>query len=96
MQQQRKKKKKRIVIVQMQKMEKMVWSVSQKNNRKGEGSKRASAFVSQEIQSIHAKQVLFLIMPNMPPVSCLEEWLYLRCSERGVEDESGAYPVQLS
>lgn len=49
----------------------------QKNNRKGEGSKRESAFVSQEIQSIHAKQVLFLIVPNMPPVSCLEEWLYL-------------------
>lgn len=39
----------------------MVQSVSQKPTGKGEGRKRESAFVSQEIQSIEAKQV-FLIM----------------------------------
>lgn len=54
-------KKKRIGIVQMQKW----YDQCPKSNRKGEGSKRESAFVSQQIQSIEAKQVLFLIMPTV-------------------------------
>lgn len=52
---------KRTVIVQMQKW----YDECPKSNREGRGQQeRESAFVSQEIQSIKAKQVLFLIMPT--------------------------------
>lgn len=66
-----------------------------KSIRKGEGSKRECICVSRN--SAHrCKTSVIPYYAHMPLVNDLEEWLYLRCSECGVEDKSGAYPIQLS
>lgn len=72
------------------------WSYQsvQKSNQKGEGSKRESAFVSQEIQSIEAKQVLFLIMPTCHRSAVWGKWLYFPRNRKDKKQNSDTYSLQ--
>lgn len=70
---------KRFVIVQMQKGKKLLWySQCPKSMRKGEGGKRERECICVSTNSVHrSKTSVDPYCAHMPPISCLQEWLYL-------------------